>query len=270
MREREENQGKKAGNSYRRMTGKMMIYVLVGGVGGFLIGMYMAFGVNLIQDGTSFLLRVIQKGLLPLLAIILLASIFTQEVYSRKLKKILENMENAEDEKYAAYSYKEERCGAALTILNVISQVCNILVLSTGYSRNYIENASGRDLAKFLAACGIFILCFFLDAYYQIRFVKMVQKAHPEKKGEISSKDFQKQWLASCDEAEKEIVYQSAYKVYCVMTKSIAVLLGITMILHLMFQTGILAILVVAAIYLITVFTYATSCVSLQKKKLNR
>ena len=98
----------------------------------------------------------------------------------------------------------------------------------------------------------------------------MVQKAHPEKKGEISSKDFQKQWLASCDEAEKEIVYQSAYKVYCVMTKSIAVLLGITMILHLMFQTGILAILVVAAIYLITVFTYATSCVSLQKKKLNR
>ena len=45
-----------------------------------------------------------------------------------------------------------------------------------------------------------------------MRYVKMVQAAHPEKRGDMNSKNFQKDWMASCDEAEKEMVYQSAYK----------------------------------------------------------
>ena len=55
--------------------------------------------------------------------------------------------------------------------------------------------------------CPVFNL-FLLLWHAQARYVKLLQKIHPEKKGDIASKDFHKQWLESCDEAEKEAVYK--------------------------------------------------------------
>ena len=97
----------------------------------------------------------------------------------------------------------------------------------------------------------------------------MLQKTPPEKKGDPSSAKFQEQWLESCDEAEKEMVYQSAYKAYMALGKMIQILLCATMILHLVFHTGILAVIVVGVIYLTMTLTYHRSCVSLQKAKPN-
>ena len=111
--------------------------------------------------------------------------------------------------------------------------------------------------------------CYIYIYFWQIRYVKLLQKTHPEKKGDPSSTKFQEQWLESCDEAEKEMVYQSAYKAYMALGKMIQILLCATMILHLVFHTGILAVIVVGVIYLTMTLTYHRSCVSLQKAKLN-
>lgn len=46
------------------------------------------------------------------------------------------------------------------------------------------------------------------------------------------------------------MVYQSAYKAYMALGKMIQILLCATMILHLVFHTGILAVIVVGVIYL--------------------
>ena len=134
------------------------------------------------------------------------------EFYSRKLKDAMKHLEEAEDEQYEVLSYEEEKYGAMLMNCNVILQVCDIIVLTFTFSRSWLEEASGKELAGFLAACVLFCINFFLYGYYQMRYVKMVQAAHPEKRGDLNSKNFQKDWMASCDEAEKEMVYQSAYK----------------------------------------------------------
>ena len=81
---------------------------------------------------------------------------------------------------------------------------------------------------------------------------------------------FQEQWLASCDEAEKEVIYQSAYKAYVFASKCTAVLLLVTMFAQLLFNTGILAIIVVGIMYLILSMTYCKSCVDLKKAKIQR
>ena len=92
----------------------------------------------------------------------------------------------------------------------------------------------------------------------------------PEKRGDVSSMKFQEQWLASCDEAEKEVIYQSAYKAYVFAGKCTAVLLLVTMFAQLLFNTGILAIIVVGIMYLILSMTYCKSCVDLKKAKIQR
>ena len=55
--------------------------------------------------------------------------------------------------------------------------------------------------------------------------MKCVQRVYPEKKGDPASRKFQKEWLESCDEAERAMIYQSAYKSYMTANKTIPLLL---------------------------------------------
>ena len=232
----------------------------------FFVGIFMTFGV---KNGMSDLSDLVRPLALPIIAVIFVVSIVLMEFYSRKLKDAMKHLEEAEDEQYEVLSYEEEKYGAMLMNCNVILQVCDIIVLTFTFSRSWLEEASGKELAGFLAACVLFCINFFLYGYYQMRYVKMVQAAHPEKRGDLNSKNFQKDWMASCDEAEKEMVYQSAYKAYTALGKMLQILLCATMLLHLVFHTGILAVIVVGVVYLTMTLTYNRSCVSLQKAKLN-
>ena len=104
----------------------------------------------------------------------------------------------------------------------------------------------------------------------QARYIKLLQTVHPEKRGDVSSRKFHQQWVESCDEAEKEVIYQSSYKTYIFMSKAIGLLLIVTMLSHLFFKTGIMAILVVGVMYLVLVGKYSCSCVSLRKDRILR
>ena len=54
------------------------------------------------------------------------------------------------------------------------------------------------------------------------------------------------------------------------MSKAIGLLLIVTMLSHLFFKTGIMAILVVGVMYLVLVGKYSCSCVSLRKDRILR
>ena len=157
-------------------------------------------------------------------------------------------------------------------------------ILGSGAVREYQEeqlHSLASYAAKAVSEKIMKGIAFFLTLVLAVGFVTIAvkiveliaeipgQAAHPEKRGDMNSKNFQKDWMASCDEAEKEMVYQSAYKAYMALGKMIQILLCATMILHLVFHTGILAVIVVGVIYLTMTLTYHRSCVSLQKAKLN-
>lgn len=95
--------------------------------------------------------------------------------------------------------------------------------------------------------------------------LKLLQKTHPEKKGDPSSPKFQEQWLDSCDEAEKEVIYRSAYKAYMTVNRTIPVILILVMLANLYFDTGMLAVIVLAVIWMLAQFTYTRSYVRMKK-----
>lgn len=148
---------------------------------------------------------------------------------------------------------------------NILSQILCILVLAAGYSMEYINGGHNKNV---LAACVIFLACFVYDGLWQIRFVKVVQKAFPQKKGDPSSRKFHQEWLESCDEAEKEAIYRASYNAYARMNKLIPVMIVLTMVGHLLFNTGILAILVTALVWLVITGSYLSSTVRLKRQKL--
>ena len=261
-----EKQGNKP-NSYGKLMKRMLIYLGIGGVCGFFVGIFMTFGV---KNGMSDLSDLVRPLALPIIAVIFVVSIVLMEFYSRKLKDTMKHLEEAEDEQYEVLSYEEEKYGAMLMNCNVISQVCDIIVLTFTFSRSWLEEASGKELAGFLAACVLFCINFFLYGYYQMRYVKMVQAAHPEKRGDMNSKNFQKDWMASCDEAEKECIYQASYKGYQTVMKWAPILTFVALILHMFFDTGILAIVMPSVIWLVTSVTYCRACLQNKGEKLSK
>lgn len=260
---------KKRMNSYVRMILIMAVCALAGGFAGYGFFYLWSDAEGGVQTALENMMAGMQSLILPLMAVITILSVLLGEWNLSKLRTICNQVVQAQDEECDRWEYEEEKTGALGLNINILSQVLAILVLSLGYSVNYI--ASGESERKsFLYACIIFIICLAYDAFWQIRYVKLIQKAHPEKKGDPSSPRFQKQWLESCDEAERQIIYQSSYQTYMTMSKSIPILLIATMLSNLFLNTGIMAILVVAVIWLSMSISYTRSCVLLKGSKVGK
>ncbi len=253
-------------NSYRRMGFIMLFSAVGGGILGFVLMIILGNGrIGSIQGGAVFVFRGIQQIMVPVLLAITAVSVVYGELNLRKQRSLCNKILRTEDEECDRWEYEEEKAGAYGTVMNLLSQILCVLVLSAGYSLNYIENGHSQNM---LAACLIFLACYAYDGFWQVRFVKVIQTAYPEKQGDPSSRKFQQQWLDSCDEAEKELIYKSAYRSYICITRTIPGLLLLTMLGHLFFNTGIMAITVVAVVWLVVTLSYLVTCVNLKKNKL--
>lgn len=260
------NASVKKTNSYRRMGLIMLCSAIGGGVLGVMLMFILADSrINNIESAVDFILAGIQQIMIPLLAVITIVTVVYGELNLRKQRMICNKILETEDEECDQWEYEEERAGAYGTVVNLLSQILCMLVLSVGYSIKYIE---GGNAANMLAACVIFLVCYAYDGFWQVRFVKVVQRAHPEKLGDPSQRKFHQQWLDSCDEAEKEVIYRSAYASYTQTSKLIPMLLVLVMLGHLFFNTGLMAIVIVAVIWMVVTVSYLNSCVKLKGKKL--
>ena len=95
--------------------------------------------------------------------------------------------------------------------ISIIVLVCSLFP-SFGYSADYIKSSESARTG-FLYTC-IYLYLRDLRRVLAGAVCKAIQIAHPYMKGDPSDKNFQKKWLESCDEAEREMIYRSSYKTY--------------------------------------------------------
>lgn len=209
-------------SSYFTATWKMLAAVIIGGIAGGVSAVIYELMKKGIDAGIRTINGTIQQYIFPALIIIAVVTVVVGEYSLYRLKNVYKEMKDADEDRFYELDYEEEKWGAWTSGVNLVSQVACIIILSFGYSLKYIESGKSR---YFLFACIIFILCYFYDLHLSVRYVKVIQAAHPEKKGDPTSSKFMEQWVESCDEAEKEIIYKSAYKTYIVLNKVIPILL---------------------------------------------
>ena len=126
------------------------------------------------------------------------------------------------------------------------------------------------DTGMFLSGLVVFMGMVVYFGLWQVRYVKLVQRIYPEKKGDPASMKFQEQWLASCDEAEKEEIYEASYKTYLLTGKVLPVCTLIAMLLHMVWNTGVLAIIIPAFLWILSAFNYCHCSVTKKSEKLAR
>ena len=86
--------------------------------------------------------------------------------------------------------------------------------------------------------------------------IGLEKKLNPEKKGNILDMRFRKEWIESCDEAERMNIYRSAYDVYKLMSNLFIYAWLLTFIVSAATKTGLFAMIMVAALWLIQTCAY--------------
>lgn len=242
---------------------------------GVVVGIVAGFGGAIISDlyGGDIVggLQQIFKVVVPVVYVVLMVLSYGYSFFNyNKAKKMIENWDGMDEE---VLEEADDILGLA-TLPNNIMMVCNFFLYS---AMVYLSGVTIPDFGKtnlkqglplLAVAVVVFLINMTIITVIQKLTVDLVKKNNPEKNGNIFDKDFNKDWLASCDEAEKQMIYEASYKAYQV-THSVCLALWLfTMIGMLLFDIGILPSLCVFVIWLALVLAYNISCYKLGHKKI--
>lgn len=248
---------------------KLLLLLLAGAVVGGIVGAASAMvSFQPVGSGMEGIIGFIRSQLLPVMIFLTVALIFGGEYTLSTMERLGKDLEEAEED-YEEREEAYEKIGSNGMIYHTILSVLSLLLLSTGYSMDYMEQLQKIELIFLLITFGVFLLQSIYQGIWQVRYVKLVQKLNPDRFGseDPTSRKFQEQWLSSCDEAERTQIYQAAYKSYILVSKILPMLTVAAMLCHMFWNTGIMAVFVLCVVWLITTVTYCRNCRKKEKRE---
>lgn len=159
-----------------------------------------------------------------------------------------------DDEDDALYKKVEKNIGRGLAISNV-GYLLGILTFGVG---SYcMPKTSGDGTELFFTMNVLFFLVILVAMiFYQNRFVNLYKELSPEKQVSTYDMKFRKRWLENCDEAEKMMIYQASYKVFCIMNNVYTWTAVILVIISMGFEIGIFPFITVMLLWLTSQIIY--------------
>ena len=114
------------------------------------------------------------------------------------------------------------------------------------------DGSNPRMLLSVVLFLGFCIVILFLEA----TLVRQIQKANPMKRGDIGSLRFNRDWLESCDEAERLGIYKASWKSFQVMNSLCPVMEAVALLGKIMFDTGNFPIILVTFLWAVQTGVY--------------
>ncbi len=228
---------------------KMVLQVIIGALlgGGFTLFL-IAFSENGLPD---FLTKTIDflKFNSAYLYLFLLVVIYIPSLLlylkSRKMfikfdKLTDEEIEDSERTTYHLFDIALT-CNASFGILNLI-----VFGITFAHQMNY----------KWVIVL-LFLLNSILSSATEVTAFRFVQKLDPRLKGDPSTLSFAKDYMNSCDEAEKFKIYQAGFNAFQTTKWLSFILLMLTILTNFVFETGAYPIVLTGLIILVCNFTYS-------------
>lgn len=234
-----------------------------------VIGFVGGFGCVILADkfdGNVFnSFKEIMKILMPIIFVgsNIVVHIFCFAKYT-KGKKLADNWDGWNEE---VIDKAEEALGVAIIPENILL-VCNFFMYgATLYFADFtIEGGLGNLV---VAVIGIitFIIGLFFSTFLQKLVVEAEKKINPEKRGNVLDMEFTKEWMSSCDEAQKKLIHEAGFKAYQAAS-AVCMVMSVVSTMGLMtFGTGLFPLVCVSIIWIALVVSYSVACVKLEHKK---
>ncbi|MFW5890895.1 MAG: DUF3169 family protein [bacterium] len=164
-----------------------------------------------------------------------------------KGKELYENIDHLADDEYEVKAKVANRKLDISLTINSIFMILNFLVLGTTF-----------DIASsnFLMVLIIFFINILAAALFEIYVIRFIQKLDARLKGDPTSFKFNKEFIDSCDEAEKLKIYKSGYYAFKTSKSTSLCFIVITTIGNMVLGTGALPIFISCIWMLVNTASY--------------
>ena len=162
----------------------------------------------------------IQTVILGLSAMLILILYFSAK---RKLKRLEENDD-------VLFDQIDRQLGVLFPLISVsmISGFCLFGITVTGFMTEFK-----------LVGLMIFLVNMAFTLTMTVLALKLTKTLYPEKKGNPLDFNFDKEWLKSCDEAEKFVIYKASYRCYQLMNFVYCGVLTVCLLISIAMNIGI-------------------------------
>lgn len=123
------------------------------------------------------------------------------------------------------------------------------------------------DYIALLAAIVGLLAVTFLVLFTQQRVVDLTRRINPEKQGSVYDFKFQKKWLASCDEAERQRIGQAAYSSFLVSSRTAMIVWIVMVLVNLYLPIGPLPVLAALIPWGAGQISYLAACLKMERSR---
>ncbi len=161
----------------------------------------------------------------------------------------------------------EQRLSYSLLLANLMMVVNFLLFSASIWAAEHTGLEDRSEVAVMMASLAVFVLGMVWIMCISYRVVKLEQQINPEKRGNILDTKFHKQWMASCDEAETQLIYQSGFQAYRAGHTACMVLWVVALLAQLWAGTGVFPVLCICIIWLALTMGYVLTSIRLERHK---
>ena len=249
----------------KQIATKFVIILIVA----FAIGMATSFVSNSLADKIDkdiiSELKEIMRIAMPIIFIgsNIVVHIFCFAKYT-KAKKLADNWDGWDED---VIDEAETVLGTALIPENILL-VCNFFMFgATLYFADFTAEGEIGNLAVTVVGMITFVIGLFFATLLQKLVVDAEKKINPEKRGNVLDTEFTKEWISSCDEAQKKIIHEAGFKAYQAANAVCTVMSVISMMGLMTFGTGLFPLVCVSIIWITLVVSYSVASAKLEYKK---
>lgn len=238
-------------NRKKKSLVEFLKLITIGAIVGFIIGFTSAIldhkGIEInVMSFTLWLSENIVYFQIALILILLPPVLFTIIQAHRHLKLTVPS----DDETLEIYEEHLDRKLNRSISLNATATILHCMIF--GFS-------VGGQNPQINISLILFVVILALNLVIDMHALKLLQLYYG-KHFSIFSNQFEKEYLAACDESEKEIIYKSSYDTFVLMKNTFVGLLAIAILSKLFLDTGNFPIILIGVAWLVQTLSYICYC----------
>lgn len=240
---------------------KMGLWMLVGAVVGGIFGRVSSSSEHTMVQLLSSISSGIAKHLFLIVTTLTVAEVILCLVSYRKAEKFIKLAENCAEEDEERIEFHFEVWSTIEIMAGQIPMFLCMMFLGFLVEAEGMLNKLGTILP--------FIIIAAVSGIFQVASIKQVQRKDPSKRGDPSDIRFDKDWLESCDEAERAIIYQASYKTFNFMKMVLLFGMVVALMAQFVCNIGVAPVLFIGMIYIMMLIVYSVYSMRLRESKLN-
>ncbi len=164
--------------------------------------------------------------------------------------------EAAQAAQEAAIAFADRRYGIGMTAVSLV------VVLTRTLFGLWVQGANEAGGGA-LPAVGLMLGVIFAALAMQGALVRETKRLYPEKRGNILDTKFQQEWFDSCDEAERQLIWQCGYRSMRATGRVMLLLFVLLVVFGLAAKIGPLPMLVRGVVWLVQTLSYQLAALRL-------